>query len=91
VAGVCGTIYFFGNTYGWWPSLYHALTGRWNFLTTWGLYYIIPVVVACAIAWFIRWKGFTERPYLRQHEGDESFGIADWQAQRRAAKAGTTS
>ncbi|MDR0707314.1 MAG: branched-chain amino acid transport system II carrier protein [Treponema sp.] len=56
---------------GWFTAMF----GPWNFLYTMtgDLGYIIPAAVGAIIGAFIKKGGYEERPYLREHAGDEKF------------------
>ncbi|MDR1767658.1 MAG: branched-chain amino acid transport system II carrier protein, partial [Propionibacteriaceae bacterium] len=63
--------------------------GVWNFLfaIVGDLGYIIPAIVGGVVGFFIKFKGFEERPYLREHEGDDEFDFAALAAKKAAAAA----
>ncbi|MDR1469162.1 MAG: branched-chain amino acid transport system II carrier protein [Spirochaetaceae bacterium] len=59
---------------GWFTAMF----GPWNFIytLTGDLGYIIPAAVGAIIGAFIKKGGYEERPYLREHAGDERFDYA---------------
>jgi len=83
VAGLCGTVTYFAAEL---PGLAQLLYGDWNVIAPYGFHFVIPTAVACVIAWFIKWKGFEERPYLREHAGDDDFDFAALKAKKAAAR-----
>jgi LIVCS family branched-chain amino acid:cation transporter len=66
-----------------------APIGSWNILSTLtgDLGYIIPAAIGAIIGAFIKKGGYSERPYLREHAGDEDFDYAVLQAKKAAAGA----
>ncbi|MDR1815705.1 MAG: branched-chain amino acid transport system II carrier protein [Clostridiales Family XIII bacterium] len=60
--------------------------GSWNviFRATGDLGYIIPAAVGGVIGFFIKKGGFEERPYLREHAGDDSFDFEALAAKKAA-------
>jgi LIVCS family branched-chain amino acid:cation transporter len=77
------------NVYGsgWYASFFF---GKWNVIYAWtgDLGYIIPAAVGAIIGAFVKKWGYAERPYLREHAGDEDFDWAALQAKKAAAAAG---
>jgi LIVCS family branched-chain amino acid:cation transporter len=63
--------------------------GSWNVLSVWtgDLGYIIPSIIGAVIGAFIKKGGYSERPYLREHAGDESFDYAALKAKKAAGAA----
>ncbi|MDR0643323.1 MAG: hypothetical protein LBG05_00215, partial [Treponema sp.] len=63
--------------------------GPWNFIytLTGDLGYIIPAAIGAVIGAFIKKGGYEERPYLREHAGDESFDYTALKAKKAAAVA----
>ncbi|MDR1587731.1 MAG: branched-chain amino acid transport system II carrier protein [Treponema sp.] len=70
---------------GWFTAMF----GPWNFIytLTGDLGYIIPAAVGAIIGAFIKKGGYTERPYLREHAGDDSFDYAALMAKKASAGA----
>jgi LIVCS family branched-chain amino acid:cation transporter len=70
---------------GWFTAMF----GPWNFLytLTGDLGYIIPAAIGAVIGAFIKKGGYEERPYLREHAGDESFDYAALKAKKAASGA----
>jgi LIVCS family branched-chain amino acid:cation transporter len=60
--------------------------GSWNviFKLTGDLGYIIPAAVGAIIGAFIKKGGYEERPYLREHAGDDSFDFEALKAKKAA-------
>jgi hypothetical protein len=69
---------------GWFTAMF----GPWNFIytLTGDLGYIIPAAVGAIIGALIKKGGYEERPYLREHAGDENFDYKALMAKK--AKAG---
>jgi LIVCS family branched-chain amino acid:cation transporter len=65
---------------GWFTAMF----GPWNFIytLTGDLGYIIPAAIGAIIGAFIKKGGYEERPYLREHAGDESFDDAALKAKK---------
>jgi LIVCS family branched-chain amino acid:cation transporter len=63
--------------------------GQWNFIytLTGDLGYIIPGAIGAIIGAFIKKGCYSERPYLRDHAGDESFDYAAMKSKKSAAGA----
>ncbi|MDR1796402.1 MAG: branched-chain amino acid transport system II carrier protein [Clostridiales Family XIII bacterium] len=89
---------WFYNIYGamFGPSAYSANfqmgtagapIGSWNVIyqATGDLGYIIPAAVGGVIGAFIKKGGYEERPYLREHAGDDSFDFAALAAKKAQA------
>jgi LIVCS family branched-chain amino acid:cation transporter len=74
-----------GSAYG--SGWYNAFFGSWNFIytLTGDLGYIIPAVIGAIIGAFVKKGGYMERPYLREHAGDESFDYKALRAKTGAA------
>jgi LIVCS family branched-chain amino acid:cation transporter len=74
-----------GAAYG--SGWYNAFFGSWNFIyaLTGDLGYIIPAAAGAIIGAFIKKGGYAERPYLREHAGDERFDYAALKAKTGAA------
>ena len=72
---------------GWYAGFFF---GPWNFIyaLTGDLGYIIPAAAGAVIGAFIKKGGYSERPYLREHAGDDSFDYAALKAKKAAAGAG---
>ncbi|MDR1574129.1 MAG: branched-chain amino acid transport system II carrier protein, partial [Clostridiales Family XIII bacterium] len=70
---------------GWFTAMF----GPWNFIytLTGDLGYIIPAAVGAVIGAFIKKGGYSERPYLREHAGDEAFDYAALKAKRSSIGA----
>jgi LIVCS family branched-chain amino acid:cation transporter len=73
-------------TSGWYTGFFF---GSWNVIYTWtgDLGYIIPAAVGAVIGAFIKKGGYEERPYLREHAGDEDFDYAALKAKKAASGA----
>jgi LIVCS family branched-chain amino acid:cation transporter len=78
----------FAASYGsaWYSGFFF---GPWNFIytLTGDLGYILPGAIGAVIGAFIKKGGYSERPYLREHAGDDSFDWAALQAKKAAAGA----
>jgi hypothetical protein len=70
---------------GWYSGFFF---GKWNFVYTLvgDLGYVIPAAVGAVIGAFIKKGGYSERPYLREHAGDESFDYAALKAKKAAGQ-----
>jgi LIVCS family branched-chain amino acid:cation transporter len=70
---------------GWFTAMF----GPWNFIytLTGDLGYIIPAAVGAIIGAFIKKGGYEERPYLREHAGDENFDYKALMAKKAKADA----
>jgi LIVCS family branched-chain amino acid:cation transporter len=69
---VISTFMFTGNWIGagvpgLWGTLHGFFHAAWNPLALYNLTWVFPVIVCTAIGAFVPWKGFTERPFLREH------------------------
>ncbi|MDR3305541.1 MAG: branched-chain amino acid transport system II carrier protein [Clostridiales Family XIII bacterium] len=69
--------YFGSGMYGYTLPFFTPVYGflgysSWNIFTPYGFSWIIPTVVACVIGWFIKFKGFESRPYLRENADDDA-------------------
>jgi len=55
-----------------------ANAGKWNVIFTWigDMGYLIPAAIGGIIGGFIKKGGYEERPYLREHAGDDTFDFA---------------
>jgi LIVCS family branched-chain amino acid:cation transporter len=78
VSGFVGACDYFGSgIYGYslpfFSQIAGAINGSWNIFAPYGFGWIIPTAVACAVGWFIKYKGFEPRPYLRENakQGDD--------------------
>ncbi|MDR1808520.1 MAG: branched-chain amino acid transport system II carrier protein [Propionibacteriaceae bacterium] len=60
--------------------------GKWNLIFGWvgDLGYVIPAIVGGLIGALIKYKGYEERPYLREHEGDDDFDFKALAAKKAA-------
>jgi LIVCS family branched-chain amino acid:cation transporter len=76
----------FAASYGsaWYSKFFF---GPWNFIytLTGDLGYILPGAIGAIIGAFIKKGGYSERPYLREHAGDDSFDFAALKAKKAAA------
>jgi LIVCS family branched-chain amino acid:cation transporter len=73
---------------------FNAMFGPWNFLytLTGDLGYVIPAAIGAVIGAFVKKGGYSERPYLREHAGDESFDYAALKAKKaKRASVGAAS
>jgi LIVCS family branched-chain amino acid:cation transporter len=70
-------------------AVFNAFFGPWNFIytLTGDLGYIIPSIIGAVIGACVKKGGYSERPYLREHAGDESFDYAALKAKKAAAGA----
>jgi LIVCS family branched-chain amino acid:cation transporter len=61
--------------------------GKWNFIytLTGDLGYVLPGAIGAIIGAFIKKGGYSERPYLREHAGDDSFDYEALKAKKAAA------
>jgi len=68
-------------------SVAAADVGNWNVIFKWigDLGYIIPAAVGGIIGALIKKGGYSERPYLREHAGDDSFDFAALAAKKGVA------
>jgi hypothetical protein len=68
-------------------SIFNAFFGPWNFIytLTGDLGYIIPAAAGAIIGAFIKKGGYAERPYLREHAGDENFDDAALKAKKASS------
>jgi LIVCS family branched-chain amino acid:cation transporter len=85
------TAFTFGGGFAVYGSAWYAgfFFGKWNFIytLTGDLGYIIPAAIGAVIGAFIKKGGYEERPYLREHAGDENFDYAALKAKKAAAGA----
>ena len=63
---ICGVVSYFKI-----PGLYDVLSGSWNVLAPYGFDWVFPTIVAAIIGNFIKYKGFENRPYLRENAGKD--------------------
>jgi hypothetical protein len=70
-------------------AVFNVFFGPWNFIytLTGDLGYIIPSIIGAIIGAFIKKGGYSERPYLREHAGDENFDYAALKVKKSAAGA----
>ncbi|MDR2356441.1 MAG: branched-chain amino acid transport system II carrier protein [Clostridiales Family XIII bacterium] len=71
---------------GWYAGFFF---GQWNFIytLTGDLGYILPAVIGAVIGALIKKGGYAERPYLREHAGDDSFDFAALKAKKSSTGA----
>jgi branched-subunit amino acid permease len=82
-----GDLAYYGSSYG--SGWFNVFFGKWNFIytLTGDLGYILPSIVGAVIGAFIKKGGYSERPYLREHAGDDTFDYAALKAKQEAAAA----
>jgi LIVCS family branched-chain amino acid:cation transporter len=61
--------------------------GDWNPLAAWNLAWVPLVLVFFIISWFVKYKGYEERPYLREHKDELEANYFEAMAAIKAKKA----